>query len=109
MEVSLNFDETASYEGWCATANVDAAAAASAILSFSCFYHYCCYYYCVDELAPKLPAQDGVKDEVNTSTTYCSGIVGTVDALAQLRLQLSALSCRADGERPADPQPVLPG
>uniref|UniRef100_A0ABD2X1B5 Uncharacterized protein n=1 Tax=Trichogramma kaykai TaxID=54128 RepID=A0ABD2X1B5_9HYME len=56
-----------------------------------------------------LTAQDGVKDEVNTSTTYCSGIVGTVDALAQLRLQLSALSCRADGERPADPQPVLPG
>ncbi|CAB0044274.1 unnamed protein product [Trichogramma brassicae] len=25
------------------------------------------------------PAQDGVKDEVNTSTTYCSGIVGAVD------------------------------
>ena len=26
-----------------------------------------------------LAAQDGVKDEVNTSTTYCSGIVGAVD------------------------------
>ncbi|CAB0037365.1 unnamed protein product [Trichogramma brassicae] len=32
-----------------------------------------------DKIKALSSAQDGVKDEVNTSTTYCSGIVGAVD------------------------------
>ncbi|CAB0032196.1 unnamed protein product [Trichogramma brassicae] len=68
---------------WCATANVDAA---SAILSFSCFYHYCCYYYCVDELAPKLRFSLNLFRTAQSATAFASALIASMSCPIRLGL-----------------------